>query len=255
MHGKLIQLIVLCASFLLASSAQAISKRASKECLICHALWFDVFKTDQKTLIKQTDSAIVIAGAMGLASSKAMCVSCHDGYVVDSRVMIVKGNPHHSRKKLPDGLKLPEGFRLDSNNEIYCGTCHTFHDIKGSGEVGGTPFMRMDNESSQMCIACHVDKTGPQGYSNHPVLKEANNFPRLAAAKKGSRFGPGQEIICQSCHNAHGERAMAPLFQDYFLIHNVPRFDPNSPDNDDGKNRVSIQPLLPNTRGNFHIFR
>ncbi len=252
---KSIAIILLSALYLLAPSAQAITKQTSKECLVCHVLWFDVFKTDQKTLIEQRDSSVDIAGSTGLASSEEMCVTCHDGYVVDSRVKIVKGNPHYALKKSPDRLKLPQSFRLDSNNEIYCGTCHTLHDIKVSGEAGSTPFMRMDNERSQMCIACHVDKTGPQGYSNHPVLKEANNFPRLEAAKKGSRFGPGQEIICKSCHNAHGERAMAPLFQGYFRIHNVPRFDPNSPDNDGGKNRVSIQPLLPNTRGNFHIFR
>lgn len=232
----MIQLIVLCASFLLASSAQAITKRTSKECLICHVLWFDVFKTDQKTLIKQTDSAIVIAGAMGLASSKAMCLSCHDGYVFDSRVMIVKGNPHHSRKKLPDGLKLPEGFRLDSNNEIYCGTCHTFHDIKGSGEVGGIPFMRKDNESSQMCIACHGTKAGQQKFTDHRFQEGADNFPRLEAAKKGSKFGPAQEIICESCHSAHGEGALVSLFQNYGRFHRVHQWGPKSPNNDDGKN-------------------
>lgn len=252
---KSIPIMLLIALFLLAPSARSITKRVSKECLVCHVLWFDALKTDQKTLIEQRGSSIVIAGSMGLASSKEMCVTCHDGYIVDSRVMIVKGNPHHSFKKRPDELKLPEIFSLDSSNEIYCGTCHTLHDIKGRGEMGSTPFMRMENERSQMCIACHSGKTGQKKFTDHPFLKEANNFPRLEAAKKGSRFGPGQEIICQSCHNAHGERAMAPLFQGYFRIHNVPRFGPNSPDNDGGKNRVSIQPLLPNTRGNFHIFR
>lgn len=225
---KLVPIFLLSALFLLASSALAITKRASKECLLCHVLWFDVLKTEQKTLIEQKDSSIVIAGSKGLASSKEICVSCHDGYVVDSRVKIAKGNPHHEFIKPPDWLKLPEIFRLDSNNEVYCGTCHTLHDIKGSGEVGSTPFMRMDNERSQMCIACHGGETGLQPYSNHPVLKVIN-FPRFEAAKKGAKFGPAQEIICESCHTAHGEQAIISLFQLDVLFHNLHRWHPNSP--------------------------
>jgi predicted CXXCH cytochrome family protein len=205
---KSIIIIVLGAIFLLAHSVQAITRRADKECLLCHVLWFDAFKTDQKTLIERSDSSIVIAGSMGLASSAAMCVTCHDGYVVDSRVRVAEGNPHHALKKVPESLKLLEIFRLDRNNEIYCGTCHTLHDFKESAEVGSTPFMRFDNERSQMCIACHGGKTEQQGFTNHPVLKEAKDIPHLEAVKKGSRFGPAREIICQSCHNAHGKQAM-----------------------------------------------
>ena len=205
---KSIIIIVLSAIFLLVHSAQAITRRADKECLLCHVLWFDAFKTDQKTLIERSDSSIVIAGSMGLASSAAMCVTCHDGYVVDSRVRVAEGNPHHALKKVPKSLKLPEIFRLDRNNEIYCGTCHTLHDFKGSAEVGSTPFMRFDNQRSQMCIACHAGKTEQQGFANHPVLKEAKDIPLSEAAKKGASFGPSREIICQSCHNAHGKQAL-----------------------------------------------
>jgi predicted CXXCH cytochrome family protein len=214
---KSIPIIVLSALLLLASSAQAITRRADKECLLCHVLWFDVFKTDQKTLLEQKDSAIVIAGSKGLASSEAMCVTCHDGYVVDSRVTVVAKNPHHSLKEVPDRLDLPEIFRLDSNNQMYCGTCHTLHDFEDRAEVGSTPFMRMDNQRSQMCIACHQDKTNKQGHSNHPVFKNSNKFPRLEAVKIGSKFGPSQEIICQTCHNAHGQRALVSPFNNSTL--------------------------------------
>jgi predicted CXXCH cytochrome family protein len=205
---KSIPLLLITALFLLPSSAQAITRRADKECLLCHVLWFDAFKTDQETLIEKRDSSIVIAGSVGLASSEEMCVTCHDGYVVDSRVKIVEGNPHYVLKKPPDGLNLPEIFRLDRNNEIYCGTCHTLHDMEDRAEVGSTPFLRTGNERSQMCISCHDGKTGRQGYSNHPVLEEATDIPRFEATRKGSKFGPAREIICQSCHNAHGKDAL-----------------------------------------------
>ncbi len=205
---KSIPIIVLSALFLFPASAQPITRRADKECLLCHVLWFDAFRTQQQTLIGKRDSAIVIAGSVGLASSEEMCVTCHDGYVVDSRVKTVRGNPHYALKKVPDGLKLPEIFRLDSNNEMYCGTCHTLHDIQDRAEVGSTPFMRMENGQSQMCIACHDGKTRRQGYVNHPLLKKANNISRLEAINKGAKFGPDQIIICQSCHSAHGEGAL-----------------------------------------------
>jgi predicted CXXCH cytochrome family protein len=205
---KSIPIVVLGTLLLFAHNAEAITRQADKECLLCHVLWFDVFKTDQKTLLEQKDSPIVIAGSTGLASSEQMCVTCHDGYVVDSRVKVVAKNPHHSLKKVPEGMDLPEIFRLDRNNEIYCGTCHTLHDFQDRAEVGSTPFMRMDNKRSQMCIACHQDKTHRQGQSNHPLFKNLDNLPRLEAVKMGSRFGPSQEIICQTCHKAHGRRAM-----------------------------------------------
>jgi predicted CXXCH cytochrome family protein len=201
-------IIVLGALFLLPSFAEAITRRADKECLLCHVLWFDAFKTDQKTLIEHSDSSIVIAGSRGLASSEAMCVTCHDGYVVDSRVRVTEGNPHHALKIVPESLKLPELFRLNRNNEIYCGTCHTLHDFTESAAVGSTPFIRFENERSQMCIACHGGKTEQLGVANHPVLNEAKDIPLLEAAKKGARFGPSREIICQSCHHAHGKQAL-----------------------------------------------
>lgn len=233
---KSILILLLSVPFFLGSTAQAITKRTSKECLLCHVLWFDVLKSEQKTLIERIDSPIVIAGSEGLASSKEICISCHDGYVVDSRNKIAEGNPHHASIKPPEWLEVQEIFRLDSNNEIYCGTCHTLHDIKGSGEVGSTPFLRMDNERSQMCIACHGGGTWLKQYFNDPVLK-GKNFPRLEAIQKGSKFGPTQEIICESCHIAHGERAMVSLFQLDVLFHNLHRWHPHPVNNDVEKKR------------------
>ncbi len=206
---KKISFIVLGTLLILVPSAQAVmTKRADKECLLCHVLWFDAFKTDRKTLVEQQDTAIVVAGSRGLVSTEAMCITCHDGYVVDSRNSVEAGNPHHELKKKPDSLVLPQVLRLDSNNEFYCGTCHTLHDFKDSAEVGSTPFMRMNNEQSQMCIACHGGGSRKKAAANHPVSKKVDRATRQNASKMGSQFGPGQELICQSCHNAHGKRGL-----------------------------------------------
>ncbi len=201
--------IVLCGIVFQLGSADAITRRPSRECLLCHVLWFDDFKTDAQTLLQEKESPIVIAGAVGLASSRKMCDSCHDGYVFDSRVKVIEGNPHHMLKKPPDGFKLPEDFRLDSNNEMYCGTCHTLHDISGGETVGSTPFLRRANERSEMCMACHTGKTEQQGSTNHPVLRKVNYVSSFEGDQRGAQFGPEGEIICQSCHNSHGRRALA----------------------------------------------
>jgi len=192
-------------------------KRESKEeCCICHVLWFDSLAKGAKTLLESTDSPIVIQGSPGLASSREMCYSCHEGYVADSRNTIIRGNKHQLIGKVPEGLKLPDIFRLTKNNEFYCGTCHGLHDVRAMGEVGKTPFTRMDNDRSQMCIACHPDKMPDkmkaQKFPDHPLMVSAKRLPLQAIRKKGPKFGPENEIICQSCHTPHGKRAMvAPV--------------------------------------------
>ena len=219
-------LIILFSALFFATTSQAITKRTANECLICHILWFSAFKTEKKTLVGKKDSAIVITGSMGLASSRKMCFTCHDGYVVESRMNLVKDNPHFALKKPPDDLKMPESFRLDSNNEIYCGTCHTLHDITGTGEVGNTAFMRMDNQRSQMCIACHGDKTRPQGTAHHRTFKQGNHFSRHGAGQKGSEPTSVKAINCRLCHRAHGENSMVSRFKLPLFFHRFDSIDP-----------------------------
>ena len=205
---KKIWLILLGTLLLLVPSAHAITKRTDKECLLCHVLWFDAFKTDQKTLVEQKQTDIVVAGSIGLVSTEAMCITCHDGYVADSRNTVMAANPHHELKKPPPAMQLPELLRLDSKNKIYCGTCHTLHDFEDRADVGSTPFMRMDNQASQMCIACHGDASRKKPGANHPLNINTDTRTLANAAKMGAKFGPDQKMICQSCHNAHGQRAL-----------------------------------------------
>lgn len=208
--------ILLCVVLLAPAVRASTLKRESKdECCICHVLWFDSLAKREKTLLERTDSPIVIAGSAGLSSSKEICYSCHDGYVADSRNAITKNNKHHLIGKVPDWLKLPDIFRLTKDNEFYCGTCHGFHDVRARGEVGQTPFTRLDNDRSQMCTACHADKIDQhRRYAGHPVMKKAEGLAIAAARRQGLKFGPDDEIICQSCHNSHGRRAMIASVED-----------------------------------------
>jgi predicted CXXCH cytochrome family protein len=207
---NIIRLILIVGSIVWGSTwAEAITRRPAKECRLCHVLWFDALQTDNKNLLPSAESPVVIDGSTGLASTQRMCDSCHDGYIVDSRVRIISENPHHQLKKPPDWLQLPDGFRLDINNEIYCGTCHTLHDISGGETVGSTPFLRMENEQSQMCIVCHTGKTEDKDKKNHPVLKPLKELPFREIADQDIKLGPQQKIVCQTCHKPHGVNAMA----------------------------------------------
>ncbi len=206
-------ILVILALLLLAQPADALIKRSRKsDCSVCHVLWMGTFSTNQKTLLGPTEANIVIAGSVGLSSSRRMCASCHDGYVQDSRTVIAAGNRHQQIRTPPDWLKLPDSLRLDMNNEFYCGTCHGFHDVRGMGEIGIQPFMRLDNERSEMCAACHTDKAEKLGRQNHPVGVKRDSLPRETIERLGGKFGPDGEIICQSCHLPHGKPALlAPL--------------------------------------------
>jgi predicted CXXCH cytochrome family protein len=207
------KILILVALLLVTQPAHALIKRSQKqECTICHVRWLETFSTDQMTLLGPTQTNIVIAGSVGLSSSRRICISCHDGYVRDSRTVIVAGNRHHQLKKVPDWLHLPDSFRLDINNEIYCGTCHGFHDVRGMGEIGSQPFMRLENSRSEMCKACHTDKGMQFGTRNHPLGVKSQRIPREKIKRLGGKFGPDGEIICQSCHLPHGNPPLlAPL--------------------------------------------
>lgn len=212
---KSLLLGLFCIIFLASPAWGSTLQRESKdECCICHVLWFDSLAKGEKTLLERTDSPIVVAGSAGLVSSRGMCYSCHEGYVADSRNIIFRENKHQLVGKVPEDLKLPEIFRLTKNNEFYCGTCHGLHDVRAMGEVGETPFTRMDNDRSQMCIACHAEKIKLQKYAGHPVLKKIKDLSISSIRKKGPKFSPEGELICQSCHNSHGRRAMIAPVED-----------------------------------------
>ena len=131
-------LIFLCFALLFFSwDGWALEKRSSKkQCTLCHIRWLEAFTTGENTLVELKDTGILVSGALSNVTTRQMCYSCHDGYVVDSRIWMASKNKHHALKKVPEGFHLPEGLRLNMNREFYCGTCHGFHDIKAEGRIG-----------------------------------------------------------------------------------------------------------------------
>ena len=164
--------------FFFPQGGRALEKRsAEKQCTICHIRWLEAFGRGERTLVEDNESTIIVSGSKSFVTTQDMCYSCHDGYVVDSRMRIAKGNKHHALKKVPQGLALPKNLRLDRNGDFYCGTCHGFHDIEAEGRIGEVPFLRLPNERSQMCLACHKGQGEFQKQENHPVRVKLTTPP------------------------------------------------------------------------------
>jgi len=190
--------------FFFPQGSPALEKRSSdKRCTICHIRWLDAFTRGEKTLVELKETGIVVSGTLSDVTTRQMCYSCHDGYVADSRIWMASENKHHAMKKVPEGFHLPEGFRLNTNNEFYCGTCHGFHDVEAEGRIGEVPFVRLPNKHSQMCLACHPDQGEVLKIRNHPVGIELKSPLPSGPLATHAKFGAGRQVICESCHAAH----------------------------------------------------
>ncbi|MDH5189921.1 MAG: cytochrome c3 family protein [Gammaproteobacteria bacterium] len=179
-----------------------------RECATCHIMWLNEFKrTDIIPLIKYDPTPQETTGRQDIVSTKRMCISCHDGFVLDSRELWKEGHKQHPVGVKPsDKITIPivEGknlFPLNSDGKVYCGTCHTAHGIKW-GEKESTVFMRVSSRDGNFCQNCHKQKmTGP-ATGNHPVNKKVKGKLANIGAKP-VRLTDEKEVSCQSCHTAH----------------------------------------------------
>lgn len=200
-------------SWLFPEPASALRRKTStnRECAICHIMWLEEFKRkDVKPLIPYDPLPIEKTGKQDVSSTEQMCFSCHDGFVLDSRFKWKKNRHNHPVGVKPsDDVTIPtaEGktiFPLNEDGKIYCGTCHTAHGVDWKGK-DTTLFLRIENRNSNLCTACHLNRvTGPKK-GNHPINRKLKKLPP-SLVKAGSLFSSNNEIICQSCHLAHGSK-------------------------------------------------
>ncbi len=190
-----------------AEAARDISPQ--RECATCHVMWMvDFNRNDVTPLIAYNPKPAEPTGRQDVVSADRMCFSCHDGFVLDSRfVWKNRQNFHPIGVKPSDKVNIPtaEGklmFPLNYDGKMYCGTCHSAHGVEW-GEQLSPVFLRMKNVESSMCMGCHLERgTGP-GEGNHPVFRPLKEVPS-ALREAGALFGPGNNVICQSCHRVHG---------------------------------------------------
>jgi predicted CXXCH cytochrome family protein len=201
------------------SSLLALEESSNRECALCHIMWLTEFKREDLTpLIPYDPQPVVTFGKQDVVSTQRMCVSCHDGFVLDSRDMWKEGRHNHPVGQAPsENITIPtskgkEIFPLNEGGRVYCGTCHSAHGTDWEKEEQSV-FLRMSNVNSRICMACHFNLSTGLRDGNHPVHKVLENKPaELVSA--GARFSKKDGVICQSCHRPHGGEGQPLLLLD-----------------------------------------
>jgi predicted CXXCH cytochrome family protein len=168
------------------------------DCAACHPMKIRDFKGRRATPVTPVEEYPELpTGKQDIASSPAMCFSCHDGYVMDSRTMWEGGyRGHRLGMRPPADMAIREidgspEFKLNEDGNVYCGTCHSAHLSEAEGAPTKVePFMRQSAVGGNICTACHTEKLSIKG----------------SAHDKGGRRNMDFEArgICGNCHAAHG---------------------------------------------------
>lgn len=182
---------------------------SKRDCVICHVMWMDDFRTDKETLIKWQPGDVLIKGAQDVVSSEEICYSCHDGYVRDARYKVWKYNRHKTFAKPSKNVTIPAELPLSVRDEIYCGTCHSAH---GSGAappdnpLGVTSVFRVPNINSSLCKMCHRNEAAYKSSNSHPVDIATIKLSDALFMAGGKKATDKDRVICESCHKVHGAK-------------------------------------------------
>ncbi|MHB8767004.1 MAG: cytochrome c3 family protein, partial [Deferrisomatales bacterium] len=155
-------------------------------CVLCHPSRdrraFDVLSATPGMLV-------------GSESAQArVCLSCHNGSVVDHREALGRGGQHPSG--FGAGRPLPAPFRTYGANRVECGTCHSPH---GQGP-GAARWLRTADDGVAPCAGCHPARRDPH------LGRQPAEDARRAVERLGGRLGGAGEVVCLTCHAAHGAR-------------------------------------------------
>ena len=168
------------------------------DCAACHPMKIRDFKGRRANPVTPVEEFPELpSGKQDVASSPAMCFSCHDGYVMDSRAMWEGGyRGHRIGMAPPADMAIPElagspEFPLNEDGNVYCGTCHSGH----LNEAEGAPtkvklFMRQSADGGNICSACHTEKLAIKGSGHDKGGRRNKDFE-----------GRG---TCGYCHAPHG---------------------------------------------------
>jgi predicted CXXCH cytochrome family protein len=201
----------------LTSPAFALEMSSKRDCVVCHIMWLDDFRTDQETLVKFEPGNVLMKDTQGIVSSEEMCYSCHDGYVLDSRNITWTYNRHPVFVKPSKNVTVPIDLPLSVKGEIYCGTCHSAHG-KGAAPhgdpAGRTKVYRELNVDSGLCEKCHRNKASFKYSNSHPLHTAALELPDKIFTSGSEKATKKNEVICQSCHKIHGAKGNRILIMD-----------------------------------------
>ena len=136
--------------------------------------------------------------------NSAMCPQCHGNW---SGGLASGNHPLGSFKKpIPQqliDLKAKVGEKAD---QLICQSCHVVH---------GSPtesLLAKPADDSSLCLACHRDLSPLTPDGQKRPVHVVNVVPKTAKIpawleQNGARRGKGGEIICQTCHRVHKNKA------------------------------------------------
>jgi predicted CXXCH cytochrome family protein len=209
--------LIVTAVLLITPRAFALDMSSKRDCVVCHIMWLDDFRTDRETLVDFQPGNVLMKDTQGVVSSEEICYSCHDGYVMDSRNITWNLNRHPTFVKPSEKITIPMTMPLSSKGEIYCGTCHSAHG-KGSAPhdnlAGRTSLFREINIASGLCESCHRDKASFKLSKSHPVHTAELDLPDELLESGGKQGLNKNEVVCESCHKVHGAKGEKLLIVD-----------------------------------------
>jgi predicted CXXCH cytochrome family protein len=178
---------------------------SARDCTVCHLNWMEAFR--------QPGASLLINRPPGSVVSQAdTCLGCHDGSVADSRQRVWWEHGHQTGIAPPKGMTVPDILPLE-DGKVACRTCHSAHAGAGEPNFAGVFFLRIRNDTSQLCEACHAAFTKGPGLGTHPVGRVLPWPLPEALVAAGAHGGPDDRlVICQTCHTAHGSK------QDHLLV-------------------------------------
>ncbi len=172
--------------------------KSAKACALCHYRWVDTF------FIEGKGSDLVPYQSEKVVATPPMCLSCHDGSIMDSRSRINGDTGHKTDMPPPAAMKIPKIFPLDETGKIQCATCHTAHGVPSGTGHGTTIFLRTSNKDSAMCRRCHFGMDGKTGGFNHPMGQIDREIPATLFAMSAASGKEKKKMTCETCHIAHG---------------------------------------------------
>jgi predicted CXXCH cytochrome family protein len=179
----------------------AVGGTEGRSCTVCHLEWLEPFNRGDGTALLNAPSSSTDQPAVSRAT---VCLSCHNGVVVDSRRRVWEEHGHATDALPPPGMTVPPMLPL-VNGRVVCRTCHTAH--TGGVLTGGiktSVFLRVAGQAGELCVLCHPDKTRGAELGTHPTGGMPWPVPQ-AILDSGGRIGPNpRELTCRVCHTPHG---------------------------------------------------
>ena len=215
-----------------------------KNCMMCHISWTDNYQAGKKSIeflapVAQKNMCYSCHHGV-VIDSRERIGQLHQHPDIQHPV---EDDKYKEKNKRKNGDKIaPSLPSLDKKNRnsksLYCGSCHTPHMPAGDGDSTGNlkglhnnSWMRDTGNNQELCQQCHQSKIDlvqqkkrPAMNINHPIgiylkppLLDKNKkyYPRDKSLQQGlpqtlangkARLNDKQQMICRSCHRAHGTK-------------------------------------------------